>query len=35
MTMIVMMSDYIQSHCDNLRNPFHFARRQWFSGILT
>ena len=31
--------DYIQTHCNNLRNPFHFACRQWFlynnPGILT
>ena len=31
--------DYIQTHCNNLRNPFHFACRQWYSynnpGILT
>ena len=30
---------YIQTHCNNLRNTFHFACRQWFSynnpGILT
>ena len=23
--------DYIQTHCNNRRNPFHFALRQWFS----
>ena len=23
--------DYIQSHCNDRRNPFHFACRQWFS----
>ena len=23
--------DYIQTHCNNRRNPFHFACRQWFS----
>ena len=31
--------DYIQTHCNDRRNPFHFACRQWFSynnpGILT
>ena len=31
--------DYIQTHCNNLYNPFHFACRQWYSyhnpGILT
>ena len=31
--------DYIQTHCNNHRNPFHFACRQWYSynnpGILT
>ena len=31
--------EYIQTHCNNLRNPFHFACRQWYSynnpGILT
>ena len=31
--------DYIQTHCNNRRNTFHFACRQWFSynnpGILT
>ena len=31
--------NYIQTYCDNLRNPFHFACRQWYSynnpGILT
>ena len=31
--------DYIQTHCNDYRNPFHFACRQWFSynnpGILT
>ena len=30
---------YIQTYCNNRRNPFHFACRQWFSynnpGILT
>ena len=23
--------DYIQTHCNNRRNTFHFACRQWFS----
>ena len=23
--------DYIQSHCNDRRNPFHFACRQWYS----
>ena len=23
--------DYIQTHCNNRRNPFHFSLRQWFS----
>ena len=31
--------DYIQTHCNDRRNPFQFACRQWFSynnpGILT
>ena len=31
--------DYIKTHCNNLRNTFHFAYRQWYSynnpGILT
>ena len=31
--------DYIQTHCNNHRNTFHFACRQWFSynnpGIIT
>ena len=31
--------DYIQTDCNNRRNPFHFACRQWYSynnpGILT
>ena len=31
--------DYIQTHCNDLRNPFHFAYHQWYSynnpGILT
>ena len=22
---------YIQTHCNNPRNPFHFASRQWYS----
>ena len=31
--------DYIETHCNNVHNPFHFACRQWYSynnpGILT
>ena len=31
--------DYIQTRCNNRRNPFHFACRQWYSynhpGIIT
>ena len=31
--------DYIQTHCSDRRNPFHFACRQWYSynnpGIIT
>ena len=31
--------DYIQTHCNDRRSPFHFACRQWYSynnpGILT
>ena len=31
--------DYIQTHCNDLHNPFHFACRQWYlyknQGILT
>ena len=31
--------DYIQTHCNNQRNPFHFACQRWYSyhnqGILT
>ena len=31
--------DYIQTHCNNRRNPFHFACRQWYlynnPGMLT
>ena len=23
--------DYIQTHCNDRRNPFHFACPQWFS----
>ena len=23
--------DYIQTHCNDRRNPFHFACRQWYS----
>ena len=25
--------DYIQTHCNNRRNPFHFACRQWYFYI--
>ena len=38
-TSTCMLCDYIQTHCNDRRNPFHFACRQWFSynnpGILT
>ena len=31
--------DYIQTHCNDINNPFHFACRQWYAynnpGILT
>ena len=31
--------DYIQTHCNDRRNPFHIACRQWYlynnPGILT
>ena len=31
--------DYIQTHCNDINNPFHFGCRQWYSynnpGILT
>ena len=31
--------DYIQTHCNDINNPFHFACRQWYSyhnqGVLT
>ena len=31
--------DYIQTHCNDRRNTFHFACRQWYSynnpGIIT
>ena len=31
--------DYIQTHCNDLTNPFHFACHQWYKynnpGILT
>ena len=30
--------DYIQTHCNDLNNPFHFACRRWYlykKGILT
>ena len=25
--------DYIQTYCNDRRNPFHFACRQWYSYI--
>ena len=31
--------DYIETHCNDINNPFHFAYRQWYAynnpGILT
>ena len=27
--------EYIQTHCNDIYNPFHFACRQWYPGILT
>ena len=27
--------DFFQTHCNNCRNPFHFACRQCYQGILT
>ena len=31
--------DFIQTYCNDINNPFHFACRQWYSynnpGILT
>ena len=31
--------DYIETHCNDVHNPFHFACRQWYSynnpGIIT
>ena len=31
--------DYVQTHCNDRRNTFHFACRQWYSynnpGLLT
>ena len=36
---IAQNRDYIQTHCNDINNPFHFACRQWFlynnPGILT
>ena len=36
---IVKNRDYIQTHCNDINNPFHFACRQRYSynnpGILT
>ena len=36
---IAQNRDYIQTHCNDHRNTFHFACRQWYSynnpGILT
>ena len=33
------MYEYIQTHCNDFRNPLRFAYRQWYSynnpGILT
>ena len=23
--------EYIQTHCNDINNPFHFACRQWYS----
>ena len=23
--------EYVQTHCNDRKNPFHFARRQWYS----
>ena len=28
-------SEYIQTHCNDRRDTFHIACRQWYSGILT
>ena len=28
---IAQNRDYIQTHCNDRRNPFHFACRQWYS----
>ena len=28
---IFHIRDYIQTHCNDLRNTFHFACRQWYS----
>ena len=27
--------DYFQTHCNDRRNTFHFACRQWYPRILT
>ena len=27
--------DYIQTHCNNRRDTFHFACHQWYNHILT
>ena len=36
---ILKNRDYIETHCNDINNPFHFACRQWYSyknqGILT
>ena len=28
---VIKNRDYIQTHCNDRRNPYHFACRQWFS----
>ena len=33
--MISQNRDFIQTHCNDYRNTFHFACRQWYPGILT
>ena len=39
LTIISRNRDYIQTYCNDRRNTFHFACRQWYSynnpGILT
>ena len=35
LTIISRNRDYIQTHCNDRRNTFHFACRQWYPGILT